>query len=395
MQFSSAKSANEPYANQLSESKSSADANPPTVDVSDDMAALRRLIIGPILQRQQILEQRIGDLQVRLENPDIRSKDCSEVLGAAIEQLHSDNTQLSRQLEPEIMDGMEQGFKSQPDRMADALYPVLGPAVRKLVASLFQSPQAEIGKPYQVEQLFLIHKETSTVLSEAFLYGEAQRDADLVSGMLEAIRSFVRDAFSLHEFDGMNSIELGDLKVWVEWGPQAVLAIVIRGFPEESLRADYAEILRQIHSDFTDELERFDGDDEPFKRLDLALHQPDEAAELATQQTTSIFSLPNILLALFVGAMMMTAGSVSENRKWNQFIKALSDEPGVVVVDANNGWRRSEVTLLQDPYALPITPLISQTGIDDSKLIVKTHAFLSQDPAIVARRLHPVSRQNL
>ena len=382
MQLMSAKSANEPH-----NSTSTADVQSSTVEVSDDMAALRRLIVGPILQKQEALEQRIGELQARLENPDVRSKDCSQILGAAIKQLHSDNRNLSRELEPEILEGMEQGFRSQPDRMADALYPILGPAVRKLVASLFQRPQAELGKPYQVEQLFLIHKETSIILSEAFLYEETQRDADLVSGMLEAIRSFVKDAFALHEFDGMNSIELGDLKVWVEWGPQAVLAIVIRGFPEDSLREDYAEILRQIHVDFSEELESFDGDNEPFKRLELGLGQPDETHELGAEKNDSIVTFPRIAYVVVLGAMMMIAGTVSDTRAWNKLIRTLSNEPGIVVVDAHNGWRQSQITLLHDPLARPVDKIISRSGIDVGQLRIKTHAFQSQDPSIAFRRL--------
>ena len=378
----SARSANEPH--NLS---STADAQSSTIEVSDDMAALRRLIIGPILRKQEALEQRVSELQARLENPGRRSKDCSQILGAAIEQLHNDNRQLSRELEPEILEGMEQGFRSQPDRMADALYPILGPAVRKLVASLFQRPQAELGKPYQVEQLFLIHKETSIILSEAFLYEETQRDADLVSGMLEAIRSFVKDAFALNEFDGMNSIELGDLKVWVEWGPQAVLAIVIRGFPDDSLREQYAEILRQIHSNFYDELACFSGDSEPFRHLELELGQPEITNEHCAETSRPVFTFPRLALGATLAAMMMIAGTVSDNRAWNQLIRALSDEPGIVVVNAHNGWRQSQVTLLHDPLAIPVDDIVSRSSVGLSTLRITSHAFQSQDPSIVARRL--------
>ena len=212
-----------------------------------DLADLRNLMMRPIIEQQAALETEIEALKLRQSDLKQRSIDCSEVLAQSLNRLHGKGEHLNTELETEIFSGVQKSFEKDPERIAELMYPILGPAVRKLVASLFQRNQADPGKPYQVEQLFLIHKETSILLSQAIMNEDAARDADLVSGMLEAIRSFVTDAFSLHEFDGMNSINLGDLTVWVEWGPKAVLAVVIRGFPDDSLREYYADVLQQIH----------------------------------------------------------------------------------------------------------------------------------------------------
>ena len=48
---------------------------------------------------------------------------------------------------------------------------------------------------YQVEQIFLIHKDTGLTLQHVVSKAELANDPDLVSGMLTAIKDFVQDSF--------------------------------------------------------------------------------------------------------------------------------------------------------------------------------------------------------
>jgi len=358
-----------------------------TDSAAGDLATLRNLMAGPVLEQQAALEKEIEELKRRLSDLDQRSDDCSEVLAQSVNRLHDRDKYLDVELEPEIFSGVQNSFKNQPERMAELMYPILGPAVRKLVASLFQRSQTDPGKPYQVEQLFLIHKETSILLSQAVMNEDAARDADLVSGMLEAIRSFVTDAFSLHEFDGMNSINLGDLTVWVEWGPKAVLAVVIRGFPDDSLREYYADILQQIHRDYAQELESFDGDDSSFAALDIAtLSQTQPVLSSGKSLLKTWLSLPRVCLAATALIMFTLASSVSDNRQWNTMMSRLSAEPGVVVVDTERNWGQDSLTILVDPLAASTEQIERKAGIDKSQTNITWHSFQSQDAAILQRR---------
>lgn len=47
----------------------------------------------------------------------------------------------------------------------------------------------------------------------------------MVSGMLTAIRDFVADSFSVEEGEGLESILVGELNVWIEHGPEAILRL--------------------------------------------------------------------------------------------------------------------------------------------------------------------------
>ncbi len=61
-------------------------------------------------------------------------------------------------------------------------------------------------------------------------------DADLISGMLTAIRDFVADSFARErEVGGLRRFSVGELTVMVEQGPQALIAAVVRGEAPDSL----------------------------------------------------------------------------------------------------------------------------------------------------------------
>ena len=88
---------------------------------------------------------------------------------------------------------------------------------------------------FQVEQVFLIHHQTGILLLHAAAEATTTRDPDLISGMLTAIQDFVQDSFRLTADQGPETFQIGELAVWVEQGPLAVLAAVVRGNPPQTV----------------------------------------------------------------------------------------------------------------------------------------------------------------
>ena len=98
----------------------------------------------------------------------------------------------------------------------------------------------KIGRPdgrQRVEQVLLIHRPTGLKLEHCFAPTVAYQDPEMVSGMLTAIQDFVRDSFSAPPGETLDSLRVGDLEVWVEQGPHATIAAVIRGHAPASLRS--------------------------------------------------------------------------------------------------------------------------------------------------------------
>src|SRR6202007_1052653 len=112
---------------------------------------------------------------------------------------------------------------------------------------------------YAVEHVFLIHHHTGLLISHVAAEDAASQDPQLVSSMLAAIQDFVRDSFKGAEQHGVNTMQLGDLRLWWEAGPLAMLVALIRGNPPEELRETMREVLARIHEDRRQTLETFNG----------------------------------------------------------------------------------------------------------------------------------------
>ena len=133
---------------------------------------------------------------------------------------------------------------------------------------------------YQVEQVFLIHRQTGLPLLHVAANPTTARDPDLISGMLIAIQGFVQDSFHISADEGSETIQIGELTVWIEKDQLAVLAAAIRGNPPQSVRTLLRDTLAAIRLEHANALVTFTGDVRPFERS-----RPPLEACLLTQTT--------------------------------------------------------------------------------------------------------------
>src|SRR5512144_170618 len=92
----------------------------------DRLAELRSLIVGP--EQRELLT-----LQSHLFDPSVHTRDVSSVLPDAI-ALRATDPQLTRALAPSIEEAVTASVRRDPRPLADALFPVMGPAIRKAIA---------------------------------------------------------------------------------------------------------------------------------------------------------------------------------------------------------------------------------------------------------------------
>jgi OOP family OmpA-OmpF porin len=149
---------------------------------------------------------------------------------------------------------------------------------------------------YRVEQVFLIHRETGLLLAHSTADWAEIRDADLISGMLTAIQDFVHDSFSFDQGSQLESFRVGDLTVWIEQGPLAMLAGVTRGKAPPDVRDLFRETLENIHLQFYRALDNFNGDSSPFAATSPLLNDC-----LRQKITTSKRQITPLMVAFVVG----------------------------------------------------------------------------------------------
>ena len=258
---------------------------------SDELNSLRTLILAP-----EQLE--ITELKERLNDPAIRAEELSRVIAEAIVIRAATDRKLATALLPTIEEVLRDSVKRDPRFLADTIFPIIGPAIRRSIAeslrAMVQSMSDTLehtfswrgiqwriesfrtGKSfaeivllhtlvYRMEQLFLIHKETGLVLQHVAAESIDMKDADMVSAMLTAIQDFVNDSFSAREDSSLQNLNMGELTIWIEQGPRTVLASVIRGNPPSELRTILKEILENIEFEYNSALDGFRGDAAPFE----------------------------------------------------------------------------------------------------------------------------------
>jgi OOP family OmpA-OmpF porin len=388
--------------------------------VPDSFDELRSLIVGP--------EQReLQTIQAHLLDPAVQVRDVSRVLPDAI-AIRSGDPQLTRALAPTIEEALTDSVKRDPRPLADALFPVMGPAIRKAIthtlATMMESLNRTIehsvslrglqwrwtalrtGRPfaevvllntlqYRVEQVFLVHRETGLPLLHLSADPRAVTEADQISAMLTAIQDFVHDSFRTPAADGLDALRVGELTVIVEQGPQAILAGVVRGGPPIGLRTTFAEALEAIHLRFGPELESFNGDASPFERARPVL---ETCLVSKYKGRTSAPSYRGWKIAGALAAIALAAWafvSYRERQRWNTYVDRLRAEPGIVVVaDGRSGGRRT-VSGLRDPLSADPAALASASGLQPASIGFQWEPYQAIRPAFVEARardlLHPPS----
>jgi outer membrane protein OmpA-like peptidoglycan-associated protein len=383
---------------------------------------LRHLIVAPE-------QEGIAAIQDRLENLEKRTEDVSVVVAEAIQMRRDkgDDLALAAALAPTIQETLRESVRRDPHVLADALFPVMGPAIRKSIAETLRGmlesfnealehslswrgikwriESLRTGKPfaeivlmhsllYRVEQVFLIHRETGLVLNHVVAPSAPAQDADMVAGLLSAIQQFARDSFQSGKTENLGNMTFDELQIRVVSGPNAVIAAAIRGHAPEAYNLAMNETLEQIQRHYSSALARFAGDPGPFRAAEAQIAR---LLETQYRQKPPGMRRPRAAIiagAIAAGLLLAWVGySTYLLIEWSRFLSVMRKEPGIVVVSYTKDGRVFHIQGFRDPLSEDPKKLISQAGLDPERADLQLAPYYSLDDAIVARRaaalLHP------
>lgn len=239
-------------------------------EAESDLNQVRTALFGRERAELEALSERVAALEATnkqlmdlIGGETIRAQTIGNSLPSAVRSGATPTGELGEALQPEVERAVHLSARSGDDALAVALYPVLGPAIRKMIVGMFPFG-AEEAPAFEVEQVLLIERTSGLLLAGVSADGVDLDDADMVSGMLDAIRMFVQDAFGATDHDGLSDLRVGDTTVLIEWGADAVLASVVQGRPTSDYRLAATTTLEQIHVDHRASFENFTGDYEAF-----------------------------------------------------------------------------------------------------------------------------------
>jgi outer membrane protein OmpA-like peptidoglycan-associated protein len=380
----------------------------------DDLRSLRSILIGPA-------EQQLERLQAKLNDRFSHAREVGAVLPQALLNRARD-PELARALMTPVEKALTDAVRKDPKPLADAIFPIIGPAIRKAVAASLAAmvesfnhtlehsvswravqwrvEALRTGKRfgevvllhtlrYRVEQVFLIHNKTGLLLQHVRAGPAVVEDAQLVSPMLTAIRDFVGDSFSVPEQETLDDFRVGDLSVWIERGPSALLAMVTRGNAPQELRSVLQRTLETVHLQYGEALQAFEGDTQAFESSRPILAECLQAEYHADRgpRARRVWILAGVVL-LALGVWL--AFSVREYVRWTRYLGALTNEPGLVVISSGRSGGRYVVAGLRDPLARDPDAILRQSQLSREDVVGRWEPYQALTPRFVLARAHQV-----
>ena len=379
---------------------------------ANDMESIRDLLFGQEKRQLEVLQERI-------ENPGLHAQDISQVLPQAVTIASAQDGRLAMALTPSVESALKESVKRDPSTLVNAIFPIIGPAIRKSIAETFSklvlslnqtlehsfSPKglkwrleaARTGKSfaevvlahtllYRVEQVFLIHKQTGLLLQHVVAPQIQAKDASMVSGMLTAIQDFAQDSFRVSAGEALHTLQIGELNVWVESSPLVTLAAVIRGQAPYEFRAVLQGALENIHGEQGAALESFDGDAAPFElaRPHLEPCLQAQFAERAKKKSSAklpvLVGVPVVLIAVWLGFVNR------DQQRWAGFLERLKTEPGIVVTEAGKRYGKYFVAGLRDPLAVDPASLMPEFKLKPDKVTSRWEPYQALSPELILKR---------
>ena len=378
---------------------------------ADRWNELRSLLVEPERERLARIEREIA-------NPNLHADAVADALPAAVRQRTTRDSELGEALGPVVGEAIKSSVRRDPQPIVDAISPVIGPAIRRAIsaalAELVQtlnttlehtfSPRGlawrwealRTGKSFgevvlshsllfRVEQLFLIDRDSGLLIEHRAAPGVQALAPDMVASMMTALRDFARDSFSAEASEGLDTLELGDLTVWVESGAQAVLAAVIRGQPPLALRAELQHAIEDVHRIHYADLERFRATGVPFETapgvLDRCLvsQLQERGGGVAWGTWALIAGAVALVLWFFVPRLI-------EGRRFDGYVARLRAEPGIVLSHAAREGGRFVVAGLRDPLAADPAALLAASQLRPERVSSNWEPYVALRPAFIERR---------
>ncbi|WP_162455026.1 hypothetical protein [Pseudoxanthomonas kalamensis] len=375
--------------------------------------------------RQLLLQQeseRMDALQSDLQRTTSQFERISDQLADEIERTGEDGTpsRLARALAENTADSLEMAVKRKPQTVVNAVYPVIGPAIRRSLKDALRqiaddldrglsdalSPRAlwwrleamRSGVPYaqvvlrhtaryRVEHLFLVRPDSGLLLGHVTAAGLPELDADAVAGMFTAINQFVHESVAADQpqAGGIGSAEVGEYQLEVSDGPQARLVAFVRGVPGGGFGDRLDELNEELHAEYGTRLIEEGGEDEPLllqTHLDFLNARPQ--AEQPPKRRLFFWAVLALLgLALLAWLLL--------GWRWSAEVEDIGAEfgtmPGLVVSKLEStGRNKLRVEGLYDPLAPDPKQWLAEQH-PQVKADWALRPYVSLEPTLIRRRV--------
>lgn len=385
-------------------------------DSDKQLRKLQALLLG---DRELALES----LKARLENPELRAKDVAAILPNAIQGI-PDQNKLSRVMADATTNAVRVSIERDSEHVASVLYPAVLPAIRKSIEQTLQGFMENIdllvrqrfsvesikwriealrtGVPfreiilrkmlrYEAEQIFLIQRGSGLLAGHVASADSVQRDSDAVSAMLTAIESFVHESFSQDDGGHLNRMTVGDRIVYLEHGPFATIASVVRGVATPEYLDRLRVLTEDVHAAFGRQLENFNGTVQDKERLEAMLETalerrfklPDKNGDTQLNKEATLKKKIKLIGGTAMVVLLLATAFFGYRAYLKSRVDKLVDELSETVGIVPTGVTKSEGTWtihgLRDPASPDPATIVFRRGLGD-KVALQLEPYWSLTP---------------
>jgi len=287
------------------------------------------------------LEEQLNTLSSQLSSPEETKTRVNAILVSAIyDSARNEEEQFAKAIAPIMGPAIRHQIREAKEDIIEALFPligqIIGKALSEAIRELTRNIDARLRKgldlrtryrrftarlqglseaeamlrevmPFSIKHVFLIHYQTGLLLSHLSISEEKQTDLYPISGMLTAIRDFVRDSF---EAKGeLEEIAHGDQRILLASGKDAYLAVVLEGLEPSGYGILMDRIANEVNVQHELSLRKFDGNPEQLPDLELPLKpflqpaeqnlQANEAVPMSRSQKRMVWASAILIPVIF------------------------------------------------------------------------------------------------
>jgi hypothetical protein len=242
---------------------------------------------------------------------------------------------------------------------------------------------------YQVEQLFLVDRQTNRWLLHVAADPAIAEDDAWVEETVSDIQRLARDYFFIGNEAGVQKFQLRDSEVWIAPGAHSHLAAVIRGDAPAELGAVLENAIARIGLEDAAAVANFHGDSAALEAAGLELTACLRSEYQPTPQRPSFRRLrvPGAVALIILLAVALL--DLRSSLRWRDFLARLKSEPGLLVASAERNWfTPSRVAGLRDRLARDPAAIASEAKLNPARIRFEWKDYSADDPVIAQRRLH-------
>ncbi len=322
-------------------------------------------------------------------------------------------------LAPTVEKALNASVRRDPRPLADALFPVMGPAIRRAIAQAIAGLMESVNRAledsltlrglrwrweafrsgvsyqeialrhslvYRVEQVLLVHRETGVLLEHVLGPGAQAEGRDMVAGMLTAIQDFARDSFGVAQGESLETMQVGELNVWIEPGARTLLAAVVRGHPPVHFRAELGRTIESIEAEHGVDLAEFQGNTAPFSRSRYRLEMLLQMEAQAPAQPGTPWRTWVLIGVLVIANLALLLPRYIARWRWDKYVDKLREEPGLVVTDQGRQDGRFVVRGLRDPLARDPAGLLGEFKLSADDVAQRWEPYIALLPQFILGR---------